>query len=189
MEAIDIALDLGNGLKSNVEAAMEIVKDSQPAKLDELKSLYHNLSLYRDTLNNMSYNPSVQTREQFYKVFDSMLEGYNDTLKDVSELKSDIKLTTKALKYADKGTKVLGIVLNVLEVYSKSRDFIDTYSDFEANMKLMEDNMYILDLIIQNAWDDNLKSAAQEVKKLYNPSIIKTVRNFQMLSLRSEGLL
>lgn len=178
MEAIDIALDLGNGLKSNVEAAMEIVKDSQPAKYDELKSLYHNLSLYRDSLNNMSYNPSVQTKEQFYQVFDAMLKGYDDTLNDVSELKSDIKLTTKALKYAEKGTKVLGIVLNVLEVYSKSRDFIDTYSDFEANMKLMEDNMYILDLIIQNAWDDNLKSAAQEVKKAIQSQYYKNSQKF-----------
>ncbi len=112
-----------------------------------------------DTLSNSS--SLYKSKELFYKDMDEITKEMQDiTLKD-NALR--LELDTGFAKKVQSVTKKTGILLKVFSVGVSVMSSFDMYSDIESSINIIDDNIYVLRLIIDDTNDNDLKTAAQAI--------------------------
>ena len=139
---------------------LNIPKDSAKV-LKELQDKALELDRLRLNANNNGFN----SNDDFYKYVDDLYKQYNAAVQEISDFKSDLKVSVK-LDKVGKAINVVGTLFLVVDVISSSKDVFDGYVKFVEQLDVMKENIYIYNTLINSDADDDLKAAATDIRNV-----------------------
>ena len=165
--ALDLAYGFSNQVVNLIGAyadiygeILNIPKDSAEVLADLQKKA---LELDRMRLNASS--SGFKTKDDFYKYVDDLYKQYQNAVQEISDFKADLKLSVKLDKVGNVMNGV-GTVFLVVDVISSAKETFDGYMKFISQLEVMKENIYIYNAIINSNADDDLKTAAADIRNV-----------------------
>lgn len=136
--------------------------------LDLEKQIEHSRAAMADLVTSSKFF----TKAEFYKEYDNIQESIRTAASKSDELKAALnqevvvkgKLTTFAEgKSAKAISKTLSWTCNILQEGIAAAEGFSDYCELKANLEVIQENVYILEVIGSDAYYDNLKKAANSL--------------------------
>ena len=197
-EAYDLALDIVNATKSAIEVAGdELNKANAVDALSYLDNLSQQADNIRKSLIEMKYDGNI-SKSAFYNKIDELQSALIDVTGKSEELKNALtkgpdgkmRLELEVPTGLKTAGKVFDVGLNIVNVVVvPAADAYGDYVQLKSNMNVIKNNIYILNSIINTTDNEELRSAAQELKTAseseFNAKVDGFVQGFE--NVGTEG--
>lgn len=160
------------GLVSQVveQARLDLV--SKGETIDYILNLEKQIEHSRAAIADLEKSSKVLTKTEFYKQYDNIQESIRIAASKSDELKAALnqkvvvkgKITTFAEgKSAKPISKTLSWTCNILQGGIAFVEGVSDYCELKANLEVIQENLYVLEVIASNSYYDNLKKAANSL--------------------------
>lgn len=145
---------------------------SKGETIDYILDLEKQIEHSRAAMADLEKSSKVLTKAEFYKQYDNIQESIRTAASKSDELKTALnqkvvvkgKITTFAEgKSAKVISKTLSWTCNILQEGIAIADGFSDYCELKANLEIIQENLYVLEVIGSDAYYDNLKKAANEL--------------------------
>ena len=145
---------------------------SKGKTIDYILDLEKQIEHSRATVSDLEKSSKVLTKAEFYKQYDNIQDSIRTAASKSDELKAALnqnvvikgKITTFAEgKSAKVMSKSLSWTCNILQEGIAGVEGFSDYCELKANLEVIQENIYVLEVIGSDAYYDNLKKAANSL--------------------------
>ena len=151
-----------------IDKAYETLKDKGDA-IDRLIDLDKQIEHLKASAMELIKNPGLFTKIDIYAEFDKLQEYLHSAAQESEDIKNVLKgdVTVKGKftilaqgKTTGKIVKGISITSSILGTAQSLKEGWEDYIALKANLEVMESNIYILEVLSEGAYNENVKKAA-----------------------------
>ena len=170
-ECGELYLEYLSEISTIIDEAYERLKDKGDV-IDKLLDLEKQIEHLKDSIIDLIKSSESLTKAEIYAEFDKLQEYLYNATQESEDLKqilnTDVtikgKLTILAQgKTTGKIVKGISITSSLLGTAQALKEGYDDYLDLKANLETMENNIYILEVLSESAYNENVKEAASSL--------------------------
>lgn len=174
------AMELARSLTEQVVGALDQYYGEIADKGDDYQKMlddtYEMVKRYEGSWLNRSSN-GFESVEDYYKYCDELYDTYRKASNEAAELEDKLALSHK-METKSKVTSKIGFVLTAADIAIDFKDAFDEYVSFVTNMETIQQNIYILDVLIENSEEDKLVEAAENMRSMLNDKLEDSLQCF-----------
>ena len=141
-------------------------------KMDYILDLEKQIEHSRAALADLEKSRKAFTKAEFYEQYDKIQESIRTAASKSDELRASLNqevvvrgtiTTFEEGKSAKPKINTLGFACNILQEGIAAAEGFSDYCELKANLEVIQENLYVLEVIASDAYYDNLKKAANSL--------------------------
>lgn len=194
-ECIDFFLKYATEVSYIVEESRKKLKNNADA-LDKILELEKQIEHIKISVSDLVKSSEKFTKEEFYREYDKLQSYLQTASQESDDIKKalDTSVTVKGRlhilaqgKLSAVFSKTLSFTCFVLQAENGYNQGIEDYWSLKANIETLQGNIYMLELLSQNAYNDNVKEAASSLLDIARVNYVDKTEEI-VQSLKNEGI-